>query len=228
MNSGYIDLLLEYQDKKYGDFQAKLTPNVPRDQFIGVRVPNIRKIAKDCVKNGSYEAFVNELPHKFFEENMLHACILSEIKDYECALERVDAFLPYVDNWAVCDSIIPKVFKKHKEELVGEIKRWMASEEDYEYRFGVKMLMTFFLDGDFKPEYLEWVVGKESNEYYVNMMRAWYYATALAKQWDDTVKVIESNRLDVWTHNKSIQKARESFRVSDDHKAYLNTLKRKK
>ena len=180
-----VDLLLEKQDKEYGDFQAKLTPNVKREAFIGVRVPDIRSIAKACVKNYEYEDFLDELPHQYFEENMLHACILSEIKEYEYALKRTEEFLPYVDNWAVCDSLIPKVFKKHKEDLIVQIKHWMDSNEDYTYRFGVKMLMSFFLDEDFKSEYLNWVSVKESDEYYVNMMRAWYYATALAKQWDD-------------------------------------------
>ena len=220
--------MLEKQDKEYGDFQAKLTPNVKREAFIGVRVPDIRSIAKACVKNYEYEDFLDELPHQYFEENMLHACILSEIKEYEYALKRTEEFLPYVDNWAVCDSLIPKVFKKHKEDLIVQIKCWMESNEDYTYRFGVKMLMSFFLDEDFKSEYLNWVSVKESDEYYVNMMRAWYYATALAKQWDDTIKIIESKKLDVWTHNKSIQKARESFRVSEEHKQYLNSLKIKK
>lgn len=222
----FQEILLDKQDSEYADFQAKLTPTIPREKFIGVRVPDIRAIAKQCVKDEACDEFLRDLPHKYFEENMLHACILSEIKEYDKAMEYVEAFLPYVDNWAVCDSLIPKVFKKHKSELMAKIRVWAASKESYTCRFGIKMLMSFFLDEDFEPEYHEIAAVIRSDEYYVNMMVAWYFATALAKQWDGTIGYIENNRLDDWTHNKAIQKSRESFRVSDEHKEYLKSLKR--
>jgi len=218
-------MLLEIQDTEYADFQAKLTPTVARENFIGVRVPDIRKMAKVCAKDEECDTFLRDLPHRYFEENMLHACILSELKDYDKVIEYLELFLPYVDNWAVCDSMIPKVFKKHRAELMEKIKEWSVSEKCYTCRFGIKMLMSHFLDGDFNPEYHEIAAVIRSDEYYINMMTAWYFATALAKQWESTIGYIENNRLDVWTHNKAIQKARESFRVSDEHKAYLNTLK---
>lgn len=223
----FQDMLLAKQDIEYADFQAKLTPTVAREKFIGVRVPDVRAIAKICAKDDECDAFLSELPHKYFEENMLHACILSELKDYDRIVDNLDLFLPYVDNWAVCDSIIPKVFKKHRTELMEKIEEWSVSKECYVCRFGIKMLMTHFLDEDFKPKYHEIAAVIRSQEYYINMMVAWYFATALAKQWDGTIKYIEDNRLDVWTHNKAIQKAKESYRVSDEHKAYLTTLKRK-
>ena len=218
--------LFELQDTKYAAFQAKLTPGVPVDSFIGVRVPDCRKLAKTIYKENNYEGFLKELPHTYYDENMLHGLILSEFKDYDTCIEALEEFLPYVDNWAVCDIMSPKIFKKHKAELMEKIREWSASSHTYTCRFGMEMLMSHFLDADFQPEYHEIVAAVRSEEYYVNMMIAWYFATALAKQWDATIPYLLENRLDVWTHNKTIQKAIESYRITDEQKVYLRTLKR--
>ena len=217
--------LFELQDEKYADFQAKLTPGIPRESFIGVRVPEVRKLAKSYYKDSESAAFLQELPHQYYDENMLHGLVLSEMKDFEACVKAVDAFLPYVDNWAVCDIMSPKVFKKHKEELLPVIKRWVASDQVYTCRFGMEMLMSHYLDQDYKPEYLEIVADVHSEEYYVNMMIAWFFATALAKQWDTVIPYIEENRLEPWVHNKTIQKARESYRITPEQKEYLKGLK---
>lgn len=222
----YLQELLSLSDDKYADFQAKLTPNIPREDFIGVRVPEARKLAKRLFKETEWKEFTDKLPHRYYDENMLHGLIISEIKDYETCIEEVDKFLPYVDNWAVCDIMSPKIFKKNKDKLMEKIIEWSASKEVYICRFGIEMLMTYFLDEDFKPEYLEIPAKVKSDEYYINMMLAWFFATALAKQWDDTVNILLNNRLDAWTHNKTIQKARESFRITDEQKDYLKKLKR--
>ena len=216
------------QDKEYMKFLSKLTPNVSEDTIIGVRIPEIRKLAKKLVKNNEYEDFLKELPHKYYDENLLHGAIISESKDFEKCIKLLDNFLPFVDNWAVCDTISPKIFKKHKKELIEKIKEWSQSDKTYTCRFGVEMLMTHFLDEDFKKEYLEIVANIHSEEYYVKMVVAWFFATALAKQWDYAVIYLENNRLDVWVHNKTIQKARESLRILEDKKGYLKGLKRKK
>lgn len=223
----FTEWLLEYSDEENADFQAKLTPTIKREDTLGVRVSNIRKLVKACIKDEECDEFLKSLPHRYYDENMLHAAIISEEKDCEEMVRKVDAFLPYVDNWAVCDTLLPKCFKKNKALLMEEIKRWTSSSECYTCRFGLRMLMNYFLDEDFKPEYHEIAAVIRSDEYYINMMIAWYFATALAKQWDGTVKYIEENRLDPWTHNKAIQKSCESYRVSDEHKAYLKSLKRK-
>ena len=220
--------LFSLQDKEYMKFLSKLTPNVPEDTIIGVRIPEIRKLAKKLVKNNEYEDFLKELPHKYYDENLLHGAIISENKDFENCIELLDNFLPFIDNWAVCDTISPKIFKKHKKELIEKIKEWSQSDKTYTCRFGVEMLMTHFLDEDFKKEYLEMVANIHSEEYYVKMVVAWFFATALAKQWDYAVIYLENNRLDVWVHNKTIQKARESLRILEDKKRYLKGLKRKK
>lgn len=220
--------LFSLQDKKYMKFLSKLTPNVPEDTIIGVRIPEIRKLAKKLVKNNEYEDFLKELPHKYYDENLLHGAIISESKDFEKCIELLDSFLPFVDNWAVCDTISPKIFKKNKKELIEKIKEWSQSDKTYTCRFGVEMLMTHFLDEDFKKEYLEMVANIHSEEYYVKMVIAWFFATALTKQWDYAVIYLENNRLDVWVHNKTIQKARESLRILEDKKGYLKGLKRKK
>lgn len=217
--------LLELQDISYADFQAKLTPNIPRDLFIGVRVPELRKLAKKVAEEPETSKFLRELPHKYYDENMLHGFIISEIKDYDACIEAVDIFLPYVDNWAVCDIMSPKIFKKNKTALLEKIKEWSASEKTYTCRFGIEMLMSHFLDDDFKPEYLEIPLSVNSEDYYVKMMIAWFFATALAKQWDATIKHMEDQRLDPWTHNKAIQKARESRRITLKEKEYLKSLK---
>jgi hypothetical protein len=220
--------LFSLQDKEYMKFSSKLTPNVPEDTIIGVRIPEIRKLAKKLVRNNEYEDFLKELPHKYYDENLLHGAIISENKDFENCIELLDSFLPFVDNWAVCDTISPKIFKKHKKELIEKIKEWSQSDKTYTCRFGIEMLMTHFLDEDFKKEYLEMVANIHSEEYYVKMAVAWFFATALAKQWDYAVIYLENNRLDVWVHNKTIQKARESLRILEDKKGYLKGLKRKK
>ena len=220
--------LFSLQDKEYMKFLSKLTPNVSEDTIIGVRIPEIRKLAKKLVKNNEYEDFLKELPHKYYDENLLHGAIISENKDFENCIELLDNFLPFIDNWAVCDTISPKIFKKHKKELIEKIKEWSQSDKTYTCRFGVEMLMTHFLDKDFKKEYLEIVANIHSEEYYVKMVIAWFFATALTKQWDYAVIYLENNKLDVWVHNKTIQKARESLRILEDKKGYLKRLKRKK
>lgn len=220
--------LFSLQDKEYMKFLSKLTPNVSEDTIIGVRIPEIRKLAKKLVKNNEYEDFLKELPHKYYDENLLHGAIISESKNFEKCIKLLDNFLPFVDNWAVCDTISPKIFKKHKKELIEKIKEWSQSDKTYTCRFGVEMLMTHFLDEDFKKEYLEVVADIHSEEYYVKMVVAWFFATALAKQWDYAVIYLEDNRLDVWVHNKTIQKARESLRISLEKKEYLKKLKRGK
>ena len=219
--------LYALQDKAYGAFQAKLIPSAPPESFIGVRTPELRKMAKEMVKQGGYEEFLSVLPHRYFDENQLHAFIISEMKDFARCLAETERFLPYVDNWATCDQMSPKVFKKHRPELLEAVKRWIESSHTYTVRFAVGMLMEHFLDGDFDPAYPEMVAAVRSEEYYVNMMRAWYFATALAKQWDAIIPYVEGNRLDVWTHNKTIQKAVESYRITDKQKEHLKTLRRK-
>lgn len=218
--------LLKYKDDKNAEFQSKLTPSIEKSRFLGVRVPNARKIAKKAVSEYDYNKFLDKLPHKYYDENLIHSLIVSQIKDYDECIKRVNEFLPYVDNWAACDTMSPKCFKKHRSELLKQIKIWVKSKHTYTSRFGVDMLMSHYLDEDFKPEYLAIPSKIHSKEYYINMMIAWYYATALAKKWDDTIIYLEENRLDVWVHNKTIQKAIESYRITDKQKKYLRTLKR--
>ena len=220
-----IERLFELQDIEYGDFSAKLAPNIPRESCIGVRVPALRKLARELMKEPELEVFLNDLPHRYYEENMLHSILLSQWKDYEETVEKVQAFLPYVDNWAVCDTLRPKVFKKNLDKVIRKVYEWIDSPKTYTCRFGIGMLMTFFLDDAFKPEYLELPARVKSDEYYVNMMIAWYFATALAKQWDATIPYIEEHRMDKWVNNKSIQKARESYRITPEQKEYLATLR---
>lgn len=218
--------LFEMRDEGYASFQSKLTPTVPLESVIGVRVPELRKLAKKLIKDGAHVDFMESLPHEYYDENMLHALLISEIKDYDFCLLEIDKFLPYVDNWAVCDVMSPKVFKKHRASLIEKIKCWIDQDSEYICRFGIEMLMSHFLDDDFKPEYTELVAGVRSNDYYVKMMVAWFFATALAKQWDFAVAYIENRALSEWEHNKTIQKACESFRITSDQKAYLRTLKK--
>lgn len=233
MNEEMIDKMIDkieqkiisYQDLEYREFQAKLTPSISKDSLIGVRNPDVKKIAKEIIKNGEDDLFINSLPHRYYEENNLHSYIISECKDYDKTIKLLDEFLPYVDNWATCDIIVPKVFKKNLDKLFKEINRWIKSDKTYSIRFGIKMLMSFYLDESFKKEYLNIPLEIKSDEYYVNMMIAWYYSTALVKQYEDTIKIIENKKLDKWIHNKSIQKAIESFRISEDKKEYLRNLK---
>ena len=217
--------LFKLQDKKYQELQSKILPNLDANTIIGVRTPDLKKYAKKLFKDNNYESFINDLPHKYYEENQLHAFIISDIKDYDECLSCFKKFLPYIDNWSTCDQSTPKAFSKNLDSLLKEIKGWIKSKETYTIRFGISMLMRNYLDSNFKVDYLEMVSKIKSDEYYVNMMRAWYFATALAKQYDKTISYIENNKLDTWTHNKAIQKAIESYRVTDEHKDYLRSLR---
>lgn len=218
--------LLEISDREYAKFQSKLTPGIDPELFLGVRVPVLRKFAKEFIKRDGVESFLCDLPHKYYDENMLHALLISEMKDFDKIVANLNSFLPYVDNWAVCDIMSPKALKKNKTKLLENIKEWIKSKKTYTCRFGIEMLMSFYLDDDFNASYLKLVSVIRSNEYYVNMMIAWFFATALTKQWDSTISYIKENALDVWTHNKTIQKSVESYRITEEQKAYLKTLKR--
>lgn len=222
-----LDQLIILQDNSYAEFQSKLTPGISKDCFIGVRVPLLRKFAKEFSKNSSHIEFLNILPHRYFDENMLHGLLIEQIKNYDDCIDSLDLFLPFVDNWAVCDIMSPKVFSKNKPLLINKIKQWVASNHEYTIRFGLEMLMRYFLDDDFDEKYLDIAAEVASDEYYVNMMQAWFFATALTKQWDSTISLLESNRLNIWVHNKTIQKSIESFRISSSKKNYLKSLKRK-
>ena len=219
--------LFSLQDTAYRDFQVKLIPGMDAQKEIGVRTPELRKLAKELAKREDIREFLNDLPHQYFDENQLHAFILSGEKDFEKCMEDLEQFLPYVDNWATCDQTSPKVFRKHRKELLDAIRRWIESDHPYTVRFAIKMLMEHFLDEDFDPAYPEMVAEVRSEEYYIRMMIAWYFATALAKQYDAAVPYLEQGKLDVWTHNKTIQKAVESYRITDKQKEYLKSLKRK-
>ncbi len=211
--------LLRNQDPEYRDFQAKLIPTIKPQAVIGVRTPALRAFAKKLYAENDFSDFLNTLPHKYFEENQLHAFLICEIKDFDICIEELNKFLPFVDNWATCDQMSPKIFKKHKERLLKQIKVWLLSFKTYTVRFAVGMLMQHFLDEDFEPEYPRLVSEVRSEEYYVNMMNAWYFATALAKQYEAILPFLEEKRLDKRTHNKAIQKALESYRISEEHNA---------
>ena len=217
--------LFELQDIKYRDFQSGLFPTLEKDVMIGVRTPELRKLAKEYGGREDIGEFLTDLPHKYFDENQLHAFIISGEKNVDTAMAELNAFLPYVDNWATCDQMSPKVFKKHRDKLLVEIDKWLKSELTYTIRFGIGMLMEHFLDEDYDVKYPETVAQIRSEEYYVNMMIAWYFATALAKQYDTILPFIEGKKLDTWTHNKAIQKAVESYRITPEQKGYLKTLK---
>ncbi len=217
--------LFELQDIKYKEFHQKLMPTVNPDKVIGIRTPVLRKFAKEFGKKEEAESFLKNLPHKYYEEDNLHAFLLEEIKDYETLIEELNKFLPFVDNWATCDMMRPKILKNHKTELLEDIKRWLNSKDTYTIRFAVNCLMNHYLEEEFNTEYIEWVKNIKSEEYYINMVRAWYFATALAKQYAETIKVLENNKLDKWTHNKTIQKSIESYRITKEQKEYLRKLK---
>ena len=219
--------LIKLQDTGYRDMQVTIIPTVNADSIIGVRTPALRQLAKDLSKREDISLFLGELPHKYFEENQLHAFILSGMKDAGNCIRLVDAFLPYVDNWATCDQMSPKVFRKNKDLLLEYVEKWMKSDLTYVKRFAIGMLMEHVRDEDFKTSYLTKVSKIRSDEYYVNMMTAWYFATALAKQYEAALPYIEGQKLDKWTHNKAIQKAVESYRITPEQKEYLKTLKRK-
>ena len=220
-----IDELFRLQDTEYRDFQRKLIPTAPPDSMIGVRTPELRQLAGQLKNRPDNGEFLHDLPHKYFDENQLHAFIISGMKNFDACIGEVSRFLPYVDNWATCDQMSPKVFRKHRPELLAFIREWMASGETFTVRFGIGMLMQHYLDEDFDHAYPELVAGIRSEEYYINMMRAWYFATALAKQYEAAIPFLENRRLDDWTHNRAIQKAIESYRITPEQKVYLKSLK---
>lgn len=220
--------LFEMQDAEYRDFHAKLVPTMEKTKFIGIRTPMLRKFAKKFGKTEESEIFLQVLPHQYYEENNLHGLLIEQIRDYNKCLEELERFLPFIDNWATCDLLALHMMKKHRDVFIREVYRWIESDQPYTIRFGIGMLMRHYLDEEFKTEYPEKVAAIRSEEYYVNMMRAWYFATALAKQYEKILPFIEEQKLDVWTHNKTIQKAIESYRISPEQKEYLRGLKIKK
>ena len=217
--------LFSLQDPGYREFQGMLIPSNKDASMIGVRTPELRRLARTYAGREDIGEFLDDLPHQYFDENQLHAFIISGIKDYEKCVNEVIRFLPYVDNWATCDQMSPKVFRKHRQELAEQAEEWIGSDHTYTVRFGIKMLMDHFLEEEFDLMYPEMVAQVRSEEYYIRMMVAWYFATALAKQYDAVLPFIENRRLDPWTHNKTIQKAVESYRVTPEHKEYLKSLK---
>ena len=220
-----IEELFKLQDKAYRDFQSKLMPTVDRQFVIGVRIPELRKLAKRLFGTEEAKLFMQTLPHRYYEENCLHGFLIEHIKDFDGCLKELDRFLPYVDNWATCDMMSPKALKKDKDKLLVKIKEWIASGDTYTVRYGIGTLMKYYLDDGFDIAYPELVASVRSDEYYVNMMIAWYFATALSKQYTSILPYIEQKKLGKWVHNKTIQKAIESYRVSDENKQYLKTLK---
>ena len=214
--------LFNMRDEKFAQFNASLIPTTESKKVIGVRTPDLRKYAKTISDS---DKFLSELPHKYFEENQIHTFILSDIRDIEKCINLIDVFLPYVDNWATCDQLIPKIFTKKLDILLPYIRKWIKSNHTYTVRFAIGLLMRFYLGEKFNSSYADMVIKVKSNEYYINMMRAWYFATALAKNWNDVIGIIENKKLDTWTHNKTIQKATESYRITDKQKEYLRELK---
>ena len=222
--------LITMKDEVYKNFHGKLMPTINPDTILGVRVPLLRKFSNQLSKSLSkeeIERFMSELPHRYYEENNIHAFLIEKINDYDECIAALDNFLPFVDNWATCDMMNPKIFKKNTRKLFDKIEEWMSSSHVYTIRFGIGMLMRFYLDDDFSTQYLDMTANVVSDEYYVNMMKAWFFATALAKQYEATLPYIQQNRLDIWSHNKAIQKSIESFRVSKEHKEELRRYKRK-
>lgn len=217
--------LFELRDLKYRDFHSRLIPSVPKEQVIGIRTPVLRKFAKEYAKTEEAAEFIKILPHEYYEENNLHMLIISVIRDYEMCIAEIERFLPFIDNWATCDMPVPRCFYENKEDVLERAKRWIKSDEAFAVRYGIGVLMSMFLDEDFDPEYPRLVASVRSGEYYVNMMIAWYFATALAKNWEEVIPFIEKRQLDKWTHNKAIQKAVESYRITSEQKAYLKSLK---
>ena len=217
--------LFELQDLKYRDFHAKLLPGIEKEKIIGIRTPILRKFAREFAKTQDAQEFLQELPHQYYEENNLHLMLVTQIRDYEKCLEEVTRFLPYIDNWATCDLPLPKCFEKHKDELIMDVKLWIASKDTYTIRYGIGVLLRLYLDEGFKDEYPKLVAGVVSDEYYVNMMIAWYFATALAKQWDAVIGYLEKRKLPEWVHRKTIQKAIESYRITKEQKEHLKELR---
>ena len=220
--------LFALQDLSYRDFHAKLMPTVDKARVIGVRTPKLRAFAKEFGKTEEAKEFLKVLPHQYYEENNLHGLLIEQVRDYDKCLEELERFLPFIDNWATCDLLALHMMKKHRDTFIREIYRWMGSDKPYIIRFGISMLMRHYLDEGFKPEYPEKVAAIRSEEYYVNMMRAWYFATALAKQYERILPFLEEQRMDIWTHNKTIQKSIESYRITQEQKDHLRTLRIKK
>lgn len=220
--------LFELQDTQYQKFQAKLIPSISPETVIGVRTPELKNFAKELCSQGilnDSSGFLTELPHKYFDENQLHAFIISREKNFEKCLSLVEKFLPHINNWVTCDQLSPAVFKKNHLSLLPHIKKWLSESHTYTVRFAIGLLMKYFLDDGFSPEYLSYVAEIHSDEYYINMMIAWYFATALAKQYDSALPFLENHKLSSWIHNKTIQKAVESFRITDEQKCFLKSLK---
>lgn len=217
--------LFELQDLKYRDFHSKLLPGIDKEKIIGIRTPQLRKFAKEFAKTKEADLFLQDLPHTYYEENNLHMMLVSWMKDYGACLKEVRRFLPYIDNWATCDLPLPKCFEKHKTELLPEIQSWIMDTHTYTIRYGIGVLMRLYLDEAFSPEFPELVAQVRSEEYYVNMMIAWYMSTALAKQWETIIPYIEQKKLPEWVHRKTIQKAVESYRITPEQKAYLKTFR---
>lgn len=223
-------ILFSHQDKKYADFVSKLVPTVPKERFIGVRSPEFKKIIRDIKSNLSESQindFLQSLPHEYHEENILQVCLLNNLDDYDEYIQKLEAFLPFVDNWAVSDSLGAKILKKNLQKLITKIHIWIKDDKPYTKRVAMLFLKKYYLHESFSEEYLKWACEIKTDEYYVNMMTAWLFADSLVYQWDTTIKFLQEQKLDIWTHNKTIQKARESFRITPEQKEYLKTLKRK-
>jgi 3-methyladenine DNA glycosylase AlkD len=220
-----VDILIADKDEAYADFQRKLLPTLDPGHIIGVRTPVLRKLAKQIENENCCAQFLQECPHTYFEENQLHGFIISARKDFAQCIAELEQFLPYIDNWATCDQTSPRIFKKYRQDLLPYITNWLASDHPYTIRFAIGMLMQHFLDEDFTPAYLDMVTGIRSEEYYVNMEIAWYMATALAKQWDSAIPYIERHKMAPWVHNRTIQKARESYRITETQKDYLKNYR---
>lgn len=226
MSNSIREYLISLQDKKHAEFSSKLMPTVAPETVLGIKTPILKEFAVKIKWTDEAEDFLSDLPHKYFEENNLHAFLIERERDFDRCIELIESFLPYIDNWATCDSMKPKALKKEPEKLLKYINKWIKSKDIYAVRYGINLLMSFYLDENFDEDYLMIVANVRSNEYYINMMRAWYFATALAKRYKETLTYIENNRLDTWTHNKTIQKAIESLRISREQKEYLRTLKK--
>lgn len=221
-----LEDLLENRDEKYADFNARLIPNIERSRILGVRMPILRKIVKSNYTELEENGFLKELPHRWYqEENLIHGIMISEIRNLKLCIRELDRFLPFVDNWAVCDVLSPNVLKNNREETLRKVDLWLKSERVYTVRFAIGVLMQYFLDKEFNDKYLEKVARIENDDYYVKMMQAWYFATALAKQWGNAIVYLEQKKLKIWVHNKTIQKAIESRRISAENKKYLKALK---
>ncbi len=227
MSDSIKNRLISLEDKEYKAFHSRLMPNIPEERIIGIRIPVLRKLAKELIKEGCSDEFISVLPHYYYEENNLHAFILEEIRDFDKLIAELERFLPFVDNWATCDCLSPKAFRKNTDKLSSYALKWLEAEDEYTVRFGIETLMIYFLDDRFISDYPDAVASVKSDKYYINMMISWYFATALAKRWDDIIPFIENNKLDEWVHNKTIAKAIESYRITPEQKEKLRLMKRK-